>query len=319
MATTDFSAFMGDALSAGRLESSAHNRLHNSFGSGSIMGTFRSPMDPIFYLHHANVDRIWAEWQQRNPKWNSITTLQTEFPDWLAIPETPPFYGTNGRALTVRTHAANEINFAARYQYDTTQTVIAARVPAAGGRSIASVRGPEKIKARGRCKASQAKPKLNSTGTKLFMRAEFDGETLNAMNDDLRDPYNSDDTRIRFYVSGLPKFPKPTSIKISLGLGIDPDAREDVFEIITYSSFEPDATDLKMMGEEAHHHHGGSVYNPFHVDFKLILWDMFQSGIRTFPKPASMILEFGDEDTQEPASASHLDFRQLAFEIRIAE
>ena len=25
-----------------------------------------SPSDPIFYFHHANVDRIWAQWQSIN-------------------------------------------------------------------------------------------------------------------------------------------------------------------------------------------------------------------------------------------------------------
>lgn len=25
-----------------------------------------SPADPIFWMHHANVDRIWSEWQKKN-------------------------------------------------------------------------------------------------------------------------------------------------------------------------------------------------------------------------------------------------------------
>ncbi len=41
-------------------------RTHN-FGHGWIGGqmgdAFTSPLDPIFYLHHCNIDRIWAEWQ----------------------------------------------------------------------------------------------------------------------------------------------------------------------------------------------------------------------------------------------------------------
>jgi len=35
----------------------------NSANSGQMAGS-NSPADPIFWLHHANIDRIWAGWQQ---------------------------------------------------------------------------------------------------------------------------------------------------------------------------------------------------------------------------------------------------------------
>jgi tyrosinase len=47
-----------------RLES-AHGDVHVAVGGE--MGTARSPADPVFWLHHANVDRIWARWQAKNP------------------------------------------------------------------------------------------------------------------------------------------------------------------------------------------------------------------------------------------------------------
>jgi tyrosinase len=40
-----------------------HNLVHNWVGGDMTAGT--SPNDPIFFLHHANVDRIWWKWQQR--------------------------------------------------------------------------------------------------------------------------------------------------------------------------------------------------------------------------------------------------------------
>ena len=50
-----------------RLES-IHGDVHIAVGGESgEMSTARSPADPIFWLHHANVDRIWARWQARNP------------------------------------------------------------------------------------------------------------------------------------------------------------------------------------------------------------------------------------------------------------
>jgi hypothetical protein len=38
--------------------------------SGGTMGLSLSPTDPLFWLHHANVDRIWGEWQTKHPNAN---------------------------------------------------------------------------------------------------------------------------------------------------------------------------------------------------------------------------------------------------------
>lgn len=45
------------------LEVKWHNVVHAIIGGQ--MGTGTSPNDPAFFLHHCNVDRIWAIWQQR--------------------------------------------------------------------------------------------------------------------------------------------------------------------------------------------------------------------------------------------------------------
>ena len=37
-----------------------HNTLHNIVGG--VMADMQSPIDPIFWLHHANVDRLWVAW-----------------------------------------------------------------------------------------------------------------------------------------------------------------------------------------------------------------------------------------------------------------
>jgi tyrosinase len=41
-----------------------HNRVH--VWVGGDMGPSTSPNDPVFYLNHCNVDRIWAGWQKIN-------------------------------------------------------------------------------------------------------------------------------------------------------------------------------------------------------------------------------------------------------------
>jgi hypothetical protein len=42
-----------------------HNRVHTWVGGDMQPGT--SPNDPVFFLHHCNVDRLWALWQAANP------------------------------------------------------------------------------------------------------------------------------------------------------------------------------------------------------------------------------------------------------------
>ncbi|MFD9570214.1 tyrosinase family protein [Streptomyces sp. NPDC059982] len=43
-----------------------HNRVH--VWVGGHMASAASPNDPVFWMHHAFVDMLWAEWQRRNPK-----------------------------------------------------------------------------------------------------------------------------------------------------------------------------------------------------------------------------------------------------------
>lgn len=42
------------------LESAPHNPVHDIIGGW--MTTMQSPVDPIFWLHHANIDRLWVAW-----------------------------------------------------------------------------------------------------------------------------------------------------------------------------------------------------------------------------------------------------------------
>lgn len=53
------------ASAAGESSSQLHNRIH--MWVGGDMGPGTSPNDPVFFLHHCNVDRIWALWQYAHP------------------------------------------------------------------------------------------------------------------------------------------------------------------------------------------------------------------------------------------------------------
>jgi polyphenol oxidase len=70
LATPNFCVFGGGQYTdqdtaMGLLESSPHNTVHDWVGSryglNRDMGTLRyAALDPVFYLHHANIDRIWS-------------------------------------------------------------------------------------------------------------------------------------------------------------------------------------------------------------------------------------------------------------------
>ncbi|KAI1071786.1 hypothetical protein LB507_005468 [Fusarium sp. FIESC RH6] len=54
------------------LESGPHGAVHASIGGDMSPNT--SPNDPIFFLHHAQIDRLWWLWQEESPE-----TRYTEF------------------------------------------------------------------------------------------------------------------------------------------------------------------------------------------------------------------------------------------------
>ena len=58
----------------GVLEARPHNLVHNNIGGW--MPTASSPRDPIFFMHHSNIDRIWAVWNQSHG--NSTDSLWTD-------------------------------------------------------------------------------------------------------------------------------------------------------------------------------------------------------------------------------------------------
>ena len=65
-----------------------HNAGHRFIG-GHMGGAF-SPNDPIFWLHHANVDRLWDAWQQKR----IASGLSSDYKDtWPDDAEVSPIHG----------------------------------------------------------------------------------------------------------------------------------------------------------------------------------------------------------------------------------
>ena len=52
------------------MEGNPHGMAHTSFG-GSISSIGSAARDPLFFLLHCNVDRLWAKWQRQNGRFNA--------------------------------------------------------------------------------------------------------------------------------------------------------------------------------------------------------------------------------------------------------
>ena len=91
------------------LEGSPHGAVHLIIGA-AVNGHMRSglsPLDPVFWLHHCNVDRIWAEWQAAgNPTAPNPTVYSGHF------------YDHTGRSVTVEANQSHDHHFAMGFTYD---------------------------------------------------------------------------------------------------------------------------------------------------------------------------------------------------------
>lgn len=78
----------------GILEARPHNSIHRCVGSRDcnfvetrgFMASMLSPVDPIFFLHHGNIDRLWEVWTRRQmrlglPHLPAGVELRTDLPD----------------------------------------------------------------------------------------------------------------------------------------------------------------------------------------------------------------------------------------------
>lgn len=82
--TTAMGCFWHGGGTSGLLENNPHNLVHNYVGGPNMEGLMGDPglaaLDPIFYLHHANIDRMWAAWNE------VLGNANPTDPNWLNGP-----------------------------------------------------------------------------------------------------------------------------------------------------------------------------------------------------------------------------------------
>lgn len=105
-----------------------HNQIHDlTGGPNGHMGSLDvSAFDPVFWLHHCNVDRLWAMWQDLNP--NSYVTPKPSDGNFFTEPNSiedtnsslKPFWNTDGTDFWIPTNVKETKTFG--YAYPETQS-----------------------------------------------------------------------------------------------------------------------------------------------------------------------------------------------------
>jgi len=106
------------------LEGLPHNLVHNFIGGvGYVdpgpygyMTNFLSPVDPIFFLHHANLDRLWDVWTRKQKRLN-LPWLPTG-QDLDTFANDPFLFYVNGKGEYVGESKAGDYLNMDRFQYD---------------------------------------------------------------------------------------------------------------------------------------------------------------------------------------------------------
>ena len=114
----------------GPLEATPHNGVHNWIAGEMI--TMTSPRDPLFFLHHANVDRIWQSWNRQG---NADTTSA----NWLNFTFAKNFARPDGTLYDVRVRNISTSS----YRYDRFDPRPAGAATAAGATTTRSFRTAE--------------------------------------------------------------------------------------------------------------------------------------------------------------------------------
>jgi tyrosinase len=147
--SVDASWVLDGSGAQGVLEGLAHNMVHNNIGGW--MPSAMSPRDPIFFMHHCNIDRIWAVW-------NSLGNNNSKDPLWTGMTFANNFVNTDGSPSSP---AVSELFVPETlgYSYGLTQQV--ASIPAS----------PNLVALQSKLVTLHATPKANIGGVRRFSAA----------------------------------------------------------------------------------------------------------------------------------------------------
>ena len=99
---------------AGSLEQTPHNDIHVFVGGdeGWMYDPDLAALDPIFWIHHANIDRLWEVWRNRTP--NNVNPADN---NWQKPLHSFNLSDQNGKSISFKPSQTQDIA-ALNYRYD---------------------------------------------------------------------------------------------------------------------------------------------------------------------------------------------------------
>jgi hypothetical protein len=98
-----------------------HNNVHNEVGAGfSVFAT--TALDPLFWLHHCNCDRLWEVWRGKSGHSDPTSDLGWGSKTWT-------FFDENGKAVTMSSCDVVNTAQALKYRYQGVATPAAELCP----------------------------------------------------------------------------------------------------------------------------------------------------------------------------------------------
>ena len=153
------------------IEGLPHNKVHNCIGGVGPLGpgpygnmtNFLSPVDPIFYLHHSNIDRLWDVWTRKQQQ-AGYPILPPE-PDRTTLSIEEFLFYVNGNGQFVGASKAGEYLSTARFGYE--------YEPGFGDKllEISKAQKPSKMQVKGTVKGNRATLSVPSAAVKEHLAA----------------------------------------------------------------------------------------------------------------------------------------------------
>ncbi|MGW6980963.1 tyrosinase family protein [Streptomyces sp. NPDC054932] len=211
---------------SGLVERTPHNDVHSHIG-GWMGDPATAALDPIFWLHHANIDRLWFQWASRPGNGNPTD------PRWTS--QEYDFFDADGSRKSLA--ASDIVDIAGRlgYTYESPALVTPPPAPPAPPPSpapevsMSSPNGPEPLRPKRREMAGSSEETVHLVGRAASVTVPIDQRTTRSLGRALGVPVPEADRRVYLNVEDIEGDRNPNTV-YGIYVNLPADASDDLAE-----------------------------------------------------------------------------------------